>query len=110
MTKELTPHIEYHPNGNVLVKGQKNSKGEKEGLWERFYENGSIQCRTPYKGGKEDGIEECFYPSGNIEYRTSFKDGTMDGNDVNWNEDGEIVQIVVWKDGKLIEETKTVRP
>jgi hypothetical protein len=78
---ELTPHIKYYSNGNVWVKGQKNSKGQREGIWEWFYENGNIESRTPFKGGKLDGIEEEFDEQGNIiEY--------------------------LWKDGKLIEITE----
>ena len=82
MTNELTPHIEYHPNGNVRVKGQKNQYGRIEGIWECFWENGSISWRTPYRDGKEDGIEEWF------------------------DEQGNIVETTLWKDGELIEETK----
>jgi hypothetical protein len=52
MTKELTPYIEYDRNGNVWVKGQLNSKGEREGLWEGFHENGNIHWRASYKDGK----------------------------------------------------------
>jgi antitoxin component YwqK of YwqJK toxin-antitoxin module len=106
MTKELTPHIEYHPNGNVWIKGQKNSKGQHEGIWEWFYKNGNILCRTPFKGGKEDGIEEFFYPNGNIKCRTSYKNGKMDGVREWFDEQGNIIRTHHWKDGKLIEETK----
>ena len=82
MTNELTPYIEYYDNGNVLVKGQKNSKGQREGLWEIFWENGNIQWRIPYKEDERDGIVECF------------------------DEQGNIIKTYVWKDGKLIEETQ----
>jgi antitoxin component YwqK of YwqJK toxin-antitoxin module len=81
MKNELTPHIEYYSNGNVWIKGQKNSKGQEEGLWEFFYENGNIRVRTPYKEGEIDGIEE-------------------------FDEQGNITLTRHWKDGKLIEETK----
>jgi antitoxin component YwqK of YwqJK toxin-antitoxin module len=82
MTNELTPHIEYYPNGNVWIKGQENSKGQREGIWEMFYPNGNIFLRTPYKDGKADGIQEDF------------------------DEQGNIIETYLWKDGKLIEETK----
>ena len=82
MNNELKPHIKYYDNGNVWVKGQKNSKGQQEGIWEWFYENGNIRWRTPYKEGKMDGIEECF------------------------DEQGNITQTTLWKDGKLIETTE----
>jgi antitoxin component YwqK of YwqJK toxin-antitoxin module len=79
---KLTPLIEYYSNGNVWIKGQKNSKGQEEGIWEWFYEDGNIRIRTPHKEGKIDGIVECF------------------------DEQGNIIKTYVWKDGKLIEETQ----
>jgi antitoxin component YwqK of YwqJK toxin-antitoxin module len=82
MNNELTPHIEYWPNGNVWIKGQKNSKGQREGIWEWFYKNGNIRWRVPFKEGKKDGIEECF------------------------DEQGNIVETTLWKNGEVIEETK----
>jgi antitoxin component YwqK of YwqJK toxin-antitoxin module len=106
MKNKLTPHIEYYSNGNVWIKGQKNSVGEREGIWELFYPSGNIQWRVPYKGGKMNGIKELFYPSGNIQWRTPYKEGKVDGI-VEWfDEQGNIVKTRVWKDGKLIETTE----
>jgi antitoxin component YwqK of YwqJK toxin-antitoxin module len=129
-SEELTPHIEHYTNGNVLVKGQKNSVGEREGLWEWFYPNGNIKCRIPYKNGKEDGIEEVFYENGNISMRIPYKEGKMDGIrewfDKQWNikaripfkegkedgiaewfdEQGNITETRVCKNGEVIEITK----
>jgi antitoxin component YwqK of YwqJK toxin-antitoxin module len=82
MNNELTPYIKYYGNGNVLAKGQKNSKGQREGLWEVFHEDGKIHWRTTFKDGKWDGIQEEF------------------------DEQGNITETRVWKDGKLIETTK----
>jgi antitoxin component YwqK of YwqJK toxin-antitoxin module len=106
MTNELTPHIEYYLNGNVKVKGQRNSKGQHEGIWEGFYENGNISMRTPYKWGKEDGIEEEFYENGIIRYRTPFKDGKIDGIEEWFDEQGNITETRHWKNGELIETTE----
>jgi hypothetical protein len=106
MNNELTPYIEYYSNGNVSMKGQKNSKGQREGLWEFFYLNGNIRLRTPYKEGKEDGIEEYFYENGNIESGTPYKEGKEDGIEECFDEQGNIIKTYVWKDGELIEETK----
>ena len=103
---ELTPHIEYHPNGNVHIKGQLNSKGQHEGIWEWFYPNGNIQTRIPFKEGKADGIQEVFYESGNIEARIPYKEGKWDGIQECFDEQGNIVETTLWKDGKLIETTK----
>jgi len=103
---ELTPRIEYYSNGNVWIKGQKNSKGQHEGIWEYFYENGNIRMRIPYKEGKEDGIVEWFYENGNIYWRISYKEDKLDGIKEEFDEQGNITETRVWKDGELIEETK----
>jgi antitoxin component YwqK of YwqJK toxin-antitoxin module len=81
-SEELKPYTEYYSNGNVFAKGQKNSKGQREGIWEIFYKSGNIRGRAPYKDGKIDGIEEWF------------------------DEQGNITETTLWKDGELIEETK----
>jgi len=98
--EELTPHIEYYSNGNVWIKGQENSKGQREGIWERFYENGNILCRTPYKMGKWDGIEEGFYENGNIQSRTPYKEGKEDGIEEVFYENGNIRSRISCKEGK----------
>jgi antitoxin component YwqK of YwqJK toxin-antitoxin module len=86
MNNELTPYIIYHTfdldTGNVWIKGQKNSKGQHEGIWEVFWENGNIEARIPFKEGKIDGIEEIF------------------------DEQGNINETRVWKNGEIIEITK----
>ena len=107
MTNELTPHIEYWDNGNVSIKGQKNSKGQEEGIWEMFYENGNIRMRIPYKEGKVGGIVESFYENGNIHRRTPYKEGNKDGIEEFFDEQGNIIRTHHWKDGKLIEETQS---
>jgi antitoxin component YwqK of YwqJK toxin-antitoxin module len=106
MTKELTPHIEYYDNGNVWIKGQENSVGQEEGIWEWFWESGNIKARIPFKGGKEDGIEEWFYPNGNIKCRIPYKEGWIDGVREWFDEQGNIIRTLLWKNGELIEETK----
>jgi antitoxin component YwqK of YwqJK toxin-antitoxin module len=105
-SEELTPHIEYYPNGNVRVKGQENSKGQHEGIWEWFYPNGNIRMRTPYKWGKEDGIEEVFYENGNIKWRTPYVGGEAHGIEEWFDEQGNITKTTLWKNGEVIETTK----
>jgi antitoxin component YwqK of YwqJK toxin-antitoxin module len=44
---------------------------------ERFYENGNIKARIPFKGGKGDGIQEVFDEQGNITQTHHWKDGEL---------------------------------
>jgi hypothetical protein len=103
-SEELTPHIKYWDNENVSIKGQRNSKGQREGLWEWFYPNGNIEIRTPYKEDKKDGIEEWFWYNGNIVQRIPYKEGKKDGIQTFYDEQGNITETYLWKDGELIEE------
>jgi len=82
MKDKLTLYIEYYSNGNIFIKGQRNSKAQEEELWEEFYENGNIRWRVSLNRDKKDGIEEEF------------------------DEQGNITKTRVWKDGELIETTK----
>jgi antitoxin component YwqK of YwqJK toxin-antitoxin module len=106
MTSELKSYIEYHPNGNVWLKGQHKSNGQREGLWEWFSINGNIKWRGTYKENKMDGIQEWFYKDGNILSRTPCKDDKIDGTQNFYDEQGNITVTRVWKDGKLIKETQ----
>jgi antitoxin component YwqK of YwqJK toxin-antitoxin module len=106
MTNELTPHIKYYDNGNVAVKGQLNSKGQREGLWECFSVNGNIYWRASYIEGMKDGIEEWFDEQGNIQIRTPYKGGKRDGIEDEFDEQVIITVTRVWKDGELIVETE----
>jgi antitoxin component YwqK of YwqJK toxin-antitoxin module len=106
MTNELTPYIEYYSKGNVLVKGQLNSKGQREGLWECFSVNGNIYWRASYIEGMKDGIEEWFDEQGNIQIRTPYKGGKRDGIEDEFDEQVIITVTRVWKDGELIVETE----
>ncbi len=100
INEELTPYIEYYDNGNVWIKGQKNSVGQREGIWERFYLNGNISVRTSYKEGKLNGIEERFYENGNIRIRTPYKEGKEDGIEEWFYENGNIKVRIPFKGGK----------
>jgi antitoxin component YwqK of YwqJK toxin-antitoxin module len=105
-SEELTPYIEYYDNGNVWIKGQENSVGQRESIWEYFWENGNIEFITPYKEGKKDGIEEWFYENGNIGTRIPYKEGKEDGIEEVFYDNGNITKTRLWKDGKLIETTE----
>ena len=104
-SEEPTPYIELRDNGNVWIKGQYNSKGQREGIWETFYLNGNISTRTPYVEGGEDGIDEMFYENGNIRCRIPFKGGRRDGIQTYYDIQGNITKTYIWKDGEIIEET-----
>jgi len=64
--RELIPFVKYHINGEIYVIGNHNSKGEREGLWEFFYDNGNKYAIHNYKNGKQSGIQQFFNQNGDI--------------------------------------------
>lgn len=47
--------IFYHPNGKVEQKGKYDKKGKPQGLWQWFYDSGSILREETYLNGKREG-------------------------------------------------------
>jgi hypothetical protein len=95
----------FFENGNIRRRTP-FKEGKEDGIEERFFENGNIRRRTPFKEGKKDGIEEVFYDNGNIEWRGTYKEGKIDGI-VEWFcANGNITKTRVWKNGELIETTE----
>ena len=78
MNNELTYEIKYYPNGDIYRRIP-YKEGRIDGLEEWFWEDGSIRCKTTWKEGKPDGFEEWFYENGNIFWRTPYKEGKKDG-------------------------------
>jgi len=74
----------------------------------KYYPNGDIYRRIPYKEGRIDGLEEWFWENGNVRARTPYKAGLFHGQEMFYDEDGNITEIRVWKDGELIEENLTI--
>ena len=57
----LKPFEEFHENGKLKIKGNKDKKGQLSGLVQHFSEKGFLTCQTNYVKGNKDGIEKEFY-------------------------------------------------
>ena len=60
--------IIYHENGQEKSKGtfkvSRYNTSRKDGLWEYFYEDGTLERTETYKDGKKNGLWEYFYLGG----------------------------------------------
>jgi uncharacterized protein len=68
----------YFPEGQIKTKGQL-SKGQKEGKWTFYYQNGNIQYIEHYKNDTLEGTYREFYKNGEIKYKYNFENGLVDG-------------------------------
>lgn len=73
---------------------QCNAKGEKEGYWEEYYDNGKLAHKGSYKDGIYDGYCELYYFDGKPMSKGSYKNREPDGLWLHYNHDGALQQII----------------
>jgi antitoxin component YwqK of YwqJK toxin-antitoxin module len=74
--------------------------GKKEGIWERYYDNGQLSSKVSYKDGKQNGIWERYYDNGQLDMRGSFKDGKLDGIWESYWNNGQLLYKGYYKNDK----------
>ena len=107
---------ETHTNQNIKLLGYLK-KGQKQGLWISWHENGKIHNKSGWHYDYYQGIYETWYPNGKQRVSGQTFDGEMNGE---WNQyylngnrhyhsmndQGKIVSKKVWKvDGQLCPES-----
>ncbi|MGD9633394.1 MAG: toxin-antitoxin system YwqK family antitoxin [Pirellulales bacterium] len=91
---------EFYPSGAKFVEGQ-FKKGNKDGTWTYYLENGTVQRTVNYKNGQPDGGWEVHNADGAVVARRSFKDGKRDGTWAIYDEAGkQQLREEVYADGK----------
>jgi antitoxin component YwqK of YwqJK toxin-antitoxin module len=75
-----------------------NSKGQKEGLWRKYYRNGKVSEELNYKDGICQGLFRSYYPNGNIHVETIFINGKNDKYYKNFYPDGKLEGLATFKD------------
>ena len=101
--KKITPFLEdkkqgvgfeYDKNGNIITitryRNNKiivqeningfNDKGEKEGIWKEFYENGLLKEEKNYLSGKLNGYFKIYNEEGKLVNALKYKNGLVDLN------------------------------
>lgn len=58
---------------------QLDENGERHGLREECYSDGSFHYKGAYKSGKEHGLWEVYYPDGHTLYRGEYKNSNEIG-------------------------------
>ena len=63
----------------------------KDGYYEQFYDDGSLDYRGAYLNGKQHGEWESYWGNGNLWYRGSFNNGQLIGHWEFRSYNGEII-------------------
>ncbi|MEN8928247.1 MAG: hypothetical protein ABF242_04255 [Flavobacteriales bacterium] len=85
---ETGKHIEKYPNGAIKIKGDM-VKGQRQGLWESFYENGVKWSESTYLFGVRQGPYKIFYPDGKLKILGAYQNEEKSGIWYFYNEKGK---------------------
>jgi antitoxin component YwqK of YwqJK toxin-antitoxin module len=98
---KLKPIIEYYDDGKIKRAYSVDENGNKQGPYERYYENGQLRIKCTYKDGKEDGPYELYHENGQLEEKCTYKDGELDGPYESYHENGQLREKYTYKDGRV---------
>ena len=96
----------YDENGKTTGKGAYNDKGEREGKWTWFHDNGKPKESATYTNGSLNGENKSWYDNGKPYISTNIKDGKFEGEYLFYLSTGALKQRKYFKadelDGKYL--------
>lgn len=66
-------------NGQIIEKYTVNNEGEKEGLYEAFYKDGTLKESSNYINGQLDGERKIYFENGQVEIIENHVDNVVNG-------------------------------
>jgi hypothetical protein len=95
------PPIERVTFREGKVRVRENLKnGLREGLFERYLENGTLTYRANYKEGKYDGLSETYRDNGTLMLRQNYKNDKLDGLVYIYSRNGMLSSLWDYKNGE----------
>lgn len=89
----------YYPNNSLESRG--NYKDNKrEGVWEEYYENGKLKSKSYYVHGKKENLLELYHSNGNLKGKLYYENGKEDGNVEMYHMNGILYLKGKFKEGK----------
>ncbi|MBN2213077.1 MAG: toxin-antitoxin system YwqK family antitoxin [Bacteroidales bacterium] len=99
---------EYYPEGGCFEKTQwKNNL--KDGIWEQYYEDGSVRLRAAYIQGKLSGSFTAYYLNKHPMVAGHYKDNKQEGTWIYYSEDGDVSQEIAYSSGQPMNENELTR-
>lgn len=81
---------EYYDDGKLRAEGKYN-KDIKEGAWKYYHRNGMTDQEGIYRNGKPEGEWRWYYPGGQILREEAYYNGLQDGIMTEYDEAGNII-------------------
>lgn len=90
---------QFYPNGKDTAAVQGYFEGKENGIWKKFYDNGTLQEKRIYKNGVKEGELLTLWPDGKKQKHYQFKNDEYDGSGMEWNADGQVILALNYKNG-----------
>jgi antitoxin component YwqK of YwqJK toxin-antitoxin module len=85
-------YSEWYPGKKQLkFHGSVDKKGNRDGKWVFYSENGNEQSITVYNNGMREGFSLVKYPNGAMHYRGEYRDDKMVGIWTTYDEKGKVI-------------------
>lgn len=86
----------YYPENGSLAEITYYNNGKKEGLWKRYFPDGSLMTQGLYKNDLLDGALIIYHPNGNIQISGQYEIGVRNGTWLTYDQDGELIDEEVF--------------
>lgn len=76
--------------------------GVNEGVWEQYYDDGTLKLTGSYRNGEKDGAFKTFFINGKLLVTGFYTNGHQDSTWVFYDDQGNVTMKEYWEDGVLI--------
>lgn len=90
---------EYYDDGRLRAEG-KYIKDVREGAWKYYHSNGNTEQEGVYTNGKPEGEWRWYYPGGQLLREESYYNGLLDGLMTEYDEAGNVITKGEYVEGK----------
>ncbi|MDZ7740312.1 MAG: toxin-antitoxin system YwqK family antitoxin [Bacteroidota bacterium] len=84
---------------NLLVAREIYKNTLREGVWEKYFADGTVAEEVNYKNNKRNGPWKQYYPDGSIQRKGEYKDDRLHGVMTVYYPDGEVAVSGTYKNG-----------
>jgi antitoxin component YwqK of YwqJK toxin-antitoxin module len=95
----------HYPESESIMSTTQFTNGEQDGLYQAFFEDGTVQIEGQIKMGKRDGTWKWFFQNGTLETSVDFRVGKKEGPQPFYLDDGTLTKTEVYKNNELVEST-----
>ncbi|WP_204346011.1 toxin-antitoxin system YwqK family antitoxin [Psychroserpens algicola] len=90
--------LKYHENDTLMEK-LGFYKGKRQGIAQRWSENGVLRMVSYYHQNRLTGQYKSFWDNGNLALQVSYENGKKQGEEQQWYSNGELSKLLWFKDG-----------